>query len=58
MTLPFVARLVIVILLVVALSEFAPELVNAVLAIILIGVVLSGWREFQGVTKIIATLGG
>lgn len=58
MTLPFAARLVIVILLVVALSEFAPELVNAVLAIILIGVVLSGWREFQGVTKIIATLGG
>jgi len=56
--LPFLARLVIVILLTVALAEFAPEAVNALLALILIGIVLSHWKDFQALTKVIATLGG
>lgn len=55
--LPFAARLVIVILLTVALAEFAPELVNGILALTLIGIVLSNWKDFQGLTKVIATLG-
>lgn len=58
MSLPFVARLVIVILLTIALAEFAPDMVNAILGLILIGIVLSNWRSFQGITKIISTIGG
>lgn len=56
--LPFAARLVIVILLVIALAEFAPDIVNAVLGLVLVGIVLSGWRDFAGITKIFATIGG
>jgi hypothetical protein len=57
MKLPFLARLIIVILLVVALAQVAPEAVNAVLALVLIGIILSRWRSFQGITQIIGTLG-
>lgn len=57
MKLPFIARLIIVILLVVALSQVAPEAVNAVLALVLVGIVLSRWKSFQGLTQVINTLG-
>lgn len=57
MTLPFLARLVIVILLVVALSQVAPEAVNAILILVLIGILLSHYKSFQGLTSILANLG-
>lgn len=57
MRLPFLARLIIVILLVVALAQVAPEAVNAILLLVLIGIILSRWKSFQGLTQIIGTLG-
>lgn len=57
MKLPFIARLIIVILLTVAISQIAPEAVNAILFLILVGILLSHWRSFQGLTQIVATLG-
>lgn len=57
MTLPPIAKLVIVILLVVAIAEFAPEWVNAFLGLVLIGVILSHWQNFAGLASAIGTLG-
>jgi len=58
MTLPFAARLVIVILLTIALAEFVPDLVNAILGLILVGIILGNWKSFQGITTIISSIGG
>lgn len=53
----FYLKLGIVILLVVALSEAAPDLVNAILVLILIGAILGNWQEFSGLASILGTLG-
>ena len=53
----FYIKLGIVILLVVALSEAAPDLVNAILVLILIGAILGNWQEFSGLAAILGTLG-
>lgn len=57
MKIPFLAKLVIVILLAVALAEFIPEAVNAVLILILVGVILGNWKEFEGIAVLIGSLG-
>lgn len=57
MQLPFVARLIIVILLVVALAQIVPEAINAILSLVLVGIILSRWKSFQGLTQVIGTLG-
>lgn len=53
----FYLKLAIVILIVVALGEAAPDVVNAVLALILIGAILANWNEFSGLATILGTLG-
>lgn len=55
---PYLARLIIAILLMVALAEVAPDLVNAVLALLLIGIVLTNWKSFSGLSSLLASLGG
>lgn len=57
MKLPFLVKLAIVILITVALAELAPEAVNAVLGLILIGAILGNWQEFKGLATLIGTLG-
>ena len=57
MKIPFLLKLGIVILLTVALAEYAPELVNAILFLILVGVILGNWKEFSGLASVIGTLG-
>lgn len=53
----FYLKLGIVILIVVALGEAAPDIVNAVLVLILIGAILGNWQEFDGLAAILGTLG-
>ncbi len=53
----FTTRLIIVIILTVALAEVAPDLVNAILSLILIGIVLSHWKAFSALFSVAATLG-
>lgn len=57
MKLPFIARLIIVILLVIAISQAIPEAVNAVLVLVLIGIVLSDSKTFSGLAQIVGSLG-
>jgi hypothetical protein len=57
MKIPFLARLLIVILLTVALAEVAPEFVNIVLALILVGIVLGHWKSFSGLASMLGSLG-
>lgn len=52
----FTFKLVVVILLTVALAEVAPELVNYILLLILIGAVLGNWQQFAGIAKIFSSL--
>lgn len=52
-----IARLIIVIALTVILAEIAPEAVNAILLLILIGLVLSNWKAFSQLNSLIGTLG-
>ena len=53
----FYLKLGIAILIVVALGEAAPDVVNAVLVLILIGAILGNWQEFSGLAAILGTLG-
>lgn len=53
----FYLKLAIVILIVIALGEAAPDVVNAVLILILIGAILGNWQEFSGLAAILGTLG-
>lgn len=53
---PFAARLVIVILLAVALSEAIPEIVNAILILILAGLILGHYRQFSGLANVLGDL--
>lgn len=57
MKLPFIARLIIVILLVVALAQIAPEAINAILSLVLVGIILSRWKSFQALAQVIGTIG-
>lgn len=57
MKMNFTTRLVIVIVLTIALAEFAPDLVNAILLLILIGILLSRWKSFSQLFGLIGTLG-
>ena len=58
MNIPFIGRLIIVVLLTVALAELAPDAVNVVLALILVGIVLSHWKDFAGLSSVLTSLGG
>jgi hypothetical protein len=57
MKLPFIAQLIIVILLVVALAQIVPEAINAILSLVLVGIILSRWKSFQGLTQVIGAIG-
>ena len=57
MKIPTVAKLVLVILIVLALAELAPDWINAFLALVLVGVVLSHWQNFSGLASALGTLG-
>jgi len=52
----FYPKLAIVILLAIGLAEIYPELVNAVLFLILIGLLLGHWSDFSGLAKILGTI--
>jgi len=56
MKLPFIVRLAIVILITLAISSVAPEAVNYILVLILIGAVLSNVPAFSGLAAIFGTL--
>lgn len=58
MKIPLFARLALVILISVALSEVAPEAVNAFLILILVGVVLGHWKAFQVLASTLSSLKG
>ncbi len=58
MKIPFYARIVIVVLIVLAISEISPEVVNAVLLLVLIGLILGRFQYFQGLFKVINSFGG
>ena len=53
----FVFKLAIVILIVAALAEYAPELVNAILILVLLGMVLGNWKSFSGIASVFGSLG-
>jgi hypothetical protein len=48
MKIPYIARVLIVILIALALAEVSPEFVNAILTLVLIGVLLSNYKKFSG----------
>jgi hypothetical protein len=56
MKIPQIAKVVIVILITVALAEVAPEAVNYILLLILIGVILGNWKEFSGLASVFSSL--
>ena len=57
MKIPTVAKLVLVILIVLALAELDPDWINAFLALVLVGVILSHWQNFTGLASALGTLG-
>lgn len=54
----FYPKLAIVILLAVAASEVAPEAVNAVLLLILLGLVLGHYGAFASLAGVLGSIGG
>ena len=56
MKIPFLGKLAIVILITVAMAEIAPEAVNAVLVLILVGAILGNWQEFKGLVDVLGSL--
>jgi hypothetical protein len=52
----FYPKLAIVILVAIAAAEANPELVNAVLVLILLGLVLGHWSQFSGLASILGTV--
>jgi hypothetical protein len=56
MKIPQGVKIVIVILITVALAEVAPEAVNYILLLILIGVILGNWQEFSGLASVFSSL--
>lgn len=55
MKLPFIVRVVIVVILAVTLSEVAPEITNAILFLVFIGILLANYKKFSG---LFVSLGG
>jgi hypothetical protein len=55
-SLGFYPKLAIVILLAIAMAEAAPEAVNAVLVLILLGLILGHWAQFSGLAKILGSV--
>ena len=53
----FYVRLTIAILIVILLAEVAPEAVNALLALLLVGLIVGRWQAFAGLAYIIASVG-
>jgi hypothetical protein len=51
------ARLMLAILVVMALAEFIPEVVNSFLILLLVGILLGHWVQFQWLTKLIGSIG-
>lgn len=56
-SIPYAAKLAIVILLVVALAEVIPDYINALLGLVLVGIVLTNWQKFSGLASALGTLG-
>lgn len=56
-TLPFYGKLAIVILLAVAFSEAYPKVVNYLLLLILIGLVLARYKQFNFLAGILSSIG-
>ena len=56
-TIPAVAKLALVVLIILALAELAPEWINAFLGLVLVGVILSHWQNFSGLASALGTLG-
>lgn len=52
-----VAKLILAFLVVIALAEVMPEVVNAVLILILIGIVLMRFPAFAGLAQTIGSIG-
>lgn len=55
--LPFYGKLAITILIVVALAEAIPEVINTILLLILIGLILGHYTKFTFLTQLIGTVG-
>jgi len=55
-TLGFYPKLAIVILLAIAAAEVSPQAVNALLILILLGLILGHWGQFSGLTKILGSV--
>lgn len=53
---PFWAKLGLVILITVGLSEVMPEVINTVLILILLGLVLGHWQKFSALSQILGTV--
>lgn len=56
--LPLSARIAIVVLIVIALAEFAPKAINAILVLVLVGMVLNRFQAFKGIFQILNSFGG
>lgn len=54
---PTFAKLALAVLIVVALSEVAPELVNGFLILLLVGIFLTRYQYFKGLADMLGTLG-
>lgn len=56
-TLPYFARLILALVIVMALAQFAPEPTNYILALILVGILLSKSATFQKLLMTVSTVG-
>jgi hypothetical protein len=52
----FYPKLAMVILLAIGLAEIYPELVNAVLFLVLVGLLLGHWSDFSGLAKLLGSI--
>ena len=55
-SLGFYPKLAIVIVIAIGLAELYPEFVNAVLFLVLVGLILGHWGQFSGLAKILGTV--
>lgn len=53
---PVAARLALVVLIAVALSEVIPEVINSLLILILIGIILGHYKQFSFLTRVLGSL--
>lgn len=54
---PFYGKLAITVLVVIALSEAIPEVVNVILLLILVGLILGHYTKFTYLTALLGTVG-